>query len=422
MAFVNVNRGVQDPYYRYKMPRIYAKVEGKGNGIKTVIVNMPEVAKALARPPTYPTKYFGCELGAQTNFDLKNDRYIVNGEHDANKLQDILDGFIRKFVLCPACENPETTLVVRRNVIHSKCKACGHAFTIDQKHKIATFILKNPPPVEPTPETKERQEGGSPTEEFGLNGSNAEQNGKAASEENEDDDDWAPEPLSEQEKLSAQIGKLVIDNDLEKSIEERLDMLHQYFLKAKNEDNLGDGKHLLNEAERLDIKTKAALLLVDVLLTNDVLKELGTYRTLFLRFCARDKRAQRYLLGGIEQLIQKNPDLLSRAPHILKTLYDNDICEEEAILAWAAKPSSKYVKKDLSREIINKCEPFITWLKEAEEETESEDEDDVAVDFDERSHVIGTVVEKKAPATSNGIEKNTVIKTENGEEVDIENI
>lgn len=121
-----------------------------------------------------PTKYFGCELGAQTNFDLKNDRYIVNGEHDANKLQvssplpfillliplvclqDILDGFIRKFVLCPACENPETAWVVRRNVIHSKCKACGHAFNIDNKHKIATFILKNPPPVEATPESSEQ--------------------------------------------------------------------------------------------------------------------------------------------------------------------------------------------------------------------------------------------------------------------------
>lgn len=58
-----------------------------------------------------PTKYFGCELGAQTNFDMKNERFIVNGEHDAAKLQNILDGFIKKFVLCAACENPETTLV-----------------------------------------------------------------------------------------------------------------------------------------------------------------------------------------------------------------------------------------------------------------------------------------------------------------------
>lgn len=59
-----------------------------------------------------PTKYFGCELGAQTQIDLKNERYIVNGSHDADKLQEILDGFIEKFVLCPECENPETVLVM----------------------------------------------------------------------------------------------------------------------------------------------------------------------------------------------------------------------------------------------------------------------------------------------------------------------
>lgn len=57
---------------------------------------MTDVAKALGRPPTYPTKYFGCELGAQTQFDFKNERFIVNGSHDAFKLQDLLDGFIRK--------------------------------------------------------------------------------------------------------------------------------------------------------------------------------------------------------------------------------------------------------------------------------------------------------------------------------------
>ena len=93
---LNVNREVQDPFYRYKMPRLMAKVEGKGNGVKTVIPNMVDVARALGRPATYCTKYFGCELGAQTQFDFKNERYIVNGAHEAARLQDMLDGFIKK--------------------------------------------------------------------------------------------------------------------------------------------------------------------------------------------------------------------------------------------------------------------------------------------------------------------------------------
>lgn len=58
-----------------------------------------------------PTKYFGCELGAQVQMDAKNERYIVNGAHDAARFQELLDGFIKRFVLCPECDNPETNLV-----------------------------------------------------------------------------------------------------------------------------------------------------------------------------------------------------------------------------------------------------------------------------------------------------------------------
>jgi len=137
-------RDTKDPHYRYKMPKITAKVEGSGNGIKTVITNMVAVAKALGRPPSYPTKYFGCELGAQVT--MNNDIYVVNGSHDAERLLTLLYGFIRKFVLCNKCNNPETTLTVVNQNIRQKCIACGHGTTIPKAiHKLTTYIINHSP-------------------------------------------------------------------------------------------------------------------------------------------------------------------------------------------------------------------------------------------------------------------------------------
>lgn len=45
------------PWYLCRMPVLQTKIEGRGNGIKTVIPNMSDVARALARPPSclFPT-------------------------------------------------------------------------------------------------------------------------------------------------------------------------------------------------------------------------------------------------------------------------------------------------------------------------------------------------------------------------------
>jgi translation initiation factor 5 len=44
---VNIGRNQDDASFRYKMPRIQTKIEGRGNGIKTVLPNISEIAKAL---------------------------------------------------------------------------------------------------------------------------------------------------------------------------------------------------------------------------------------------------------------------------------------------------------------------------------------------------------------------------------------
>ncbi len=145
MSQINVRRDVSDPFYRYKMERIITKIEGKGNGIKTVVPNLSSVAASLARPPSYLIKYFGFELGAQTNIDPPDDRWIINGAHDAAKLQDYLDGFINKFVLCKKCKNPETDVHIKDGHILLDCKACGQRSDVDLRLKLSGFILKNVP-------------------------------------------------------------------------------------------------------------------------------------------------------------------------------------------------------------------------------------------------------------------------------------
>ncbi|GAB4844847.1 hypothetical protein Ancab_038238 [Ancistrocladus abbreviatus] len=147
MALLNIGAGNQDDaFYRYKMPKMITKIEGRGNGIKTNIVNMVEIAKALARPAAYTTKYFGCELGAQSKFDEKTGTSHVNGAHDTAKLAGLLENFIKKYVQCYGCGNPETEILITKNqMIQLKCAACGYVSDVDMRDKLTTFILKNPP-------------------------------------------------------------------------------------------------------------------------------------------------------------------------------------------------------------------------------------------------------------------------------------
>ncbi|MPC23963.1 Eukaryotic translation initiation factor 5 [Portunus trituberculatus] len=389
-----------DAFYRYKMPKIMAKVEGKGNGIKTVVVNMSDVAKALGRPPTYPCKYFGCELGAQTQFDTKNDRYIVNGSHDAAKLQDLLDGFIKRFVLCPKCENPETVLFPneKKGIIKQSCKACGHQGMLDMKHKLTTFILKNHP-VEiecqnadiifnfmvrvlvPTlalialPKYLCDIIGFLQDEDWSL--------------------DVSEEAMKARQKiLTAGVKSLTITNDIEKTQSERLEVFFEYCKTKIDEGELKPGakvsiyKDIAGEAERLDIKeNKAVMVLVELLLDENIIKQIPQYRILLMLFTHGNPKSQKYFIGAVEKLIELNKDtLLSKVPIIFKAMYDHDVIEEEVLLDWGKKVSKKYVSKETAAEIHAKAQPFLKWLQEAEvEETTEEEEEDGNVEFDVRA-------------------------------------
>ena len=445
-VMIPVLKDTKDPHYRYKMPKLTAKIEGSGNGIKTVLTNINAVARSLYRPPSYPTKYFGCELGAQVK--MTNDIFVVNGSHDPDKLLSLLYDFIKKFVLCAKCKNPETSLTIVKGAINQKCIACGHAAVIPKTlHKLTTFILSHPPnettlSVSNTngkkakSEKKSKNKSESPKSGSKSPNTECEEVAVKPAEKIEDDfSDFAEDELSPE--AVAQRLREGLENGLVIDAKASANFFYE-IVKEKKENNLllnvNVQKELLNEAKKLDIKDKAVLVLSELLFSQDMFNEIEKYRSLFLRFCADNKKAQKYLLGGYEKLVGDvyKDELFNTAMKILKQFYDMDIIEEETIIEWAAKDSKKYVSKETNKMIRQKVSRFVEWLKEADEEEESdddkkksenkvssEDDDDDLLEFSHR--VSGIQIESVKPVAK--VNGNSVNKHESdGEDIDIDDI
>merc|ERR1711915_342277 len=232
----------------------------------------------------------------------------------------------------------------------------------------------------------------------------------------EDDADWG-EDVSEDavrkrmEALSGGLGGLVIDNDLEKTEVERINIFHKFVVNKKNAGPIHQGtaaKEVASEADRLEVRNKAPIVLCELLFNDKIMKEkqIEKYANLLLRFCHENQKAQKYLLGGIEKTIEiHQATLINKVPHIFKTFYEADIIEEEVLFEWAKKVSKKYVSKETAAKIHEKAQPFIKWLKEAEEESDEDDEDDdIELTFDEKAH-ISKIKEEKEPVKEEVSEK-----------------
>jgi len=421
----NVNREVNDAFYRYKMPAIIAKVEGQGNGIKTVIVNMVDIARALNREAIFPTKYFGIELGAQTQIDKKNERFIVNGSHDCDKLQEILDGYIKKFVLCQVCENPETTLTVVREDIIQTCMACGNKGKLrNMGHGLANFIVRQHKNAKIDNKRRKGDKGDKDAKTAVKNiykgeGTEtvtkpAKTNG-VAKDEWDGNDEWSDDDSEDEETQKLKNLSLRDMKPSDMTGEQRGMAFEEYIQDLINDGTIDEMKakekimQIVLKADYYDVKAKAPFVLFDKLFTTDEFaKTCKKYRGILVYINRNtddtpDLKAMKYSLHAFEVYIEKFQDkLLDKSASLLKFLYDVDILDEAAIIEWGeAKPSKKYVSKTLSATLKEKAKKLVEWLKTADTESESSSDDDEAPEFTDAK--VGIVEVKPAtPAAAAG--------------------
>jgi len=396
---------VDDPEYRYKMPVVYGKIEGRGNGIKTVIPNISEVALSLHRPPGEVNKFFGCELGAQTTYNTDTDRAVVNGSHSDKVLQDMIHRYIEVFVLCPNCGLPETDYKIKNGLIYHKCAACGAKDMVDMQHKLCTYILAQ--------HKKAKADAKKADKKKGKDKDGAKEEKKKKKKDKKDDSG------SDEEKKKKKKDKKKEKKDKKKDKKEKEeggDYIKDAIMGKKSEDIEADDVSLDGSEGEVDDESALGLAVeatrkflqdnpdagddeIAEVVTNQQMasalkshdkvriicqaaltpkffknKEIEKYSGAIAKVTGGNPIVERHLIAALEGLCVDKP---KNFPVMLKQMFDEDALEEETILEWAEEGRNVYtlasVDEDTRAMLRSEAEPVVAWLMEPDSDDDDSD-------------------------------------------------
>jgi translation initiation factor 5 len=137
---LNIN-GKNDLSYRYKMTPISSQICGKVNGVVTIISNIDTVSKDINQPSEIIIKVLSLNFGTSCNLEKNS----ITGGFSSEQIQESLQTYINKFIMCPSCSIPETIPNInkenKKNMkLELKCSSCGSISEINCKNKSETKI------------------------------------------------------------------------------------------------------------------------------------------------------------------------------------------------------------------------------------------------------------------------------------------
>jgi len=391
MPLINISGAnpVIDPEYRYKMPTVAGKVEGRGNGIKTVIVNCQELALSLHRESGELNKFFGCELGAQTTMNEKDDRFVVNGSHTDAILQEMVHRYVEKFVLCPNCGLPETKYKIKNGLIHHVCAACGAKELVDMQHKLCTFILsqqkKKKAEEKKGDKNSKRKDGGKKDkkekkENLSCSDSDSVQKTRKDKKKDKKEKKKKKEKKSKKKETSDD-GATDVENvsvDDASLLKESIESIKKYLDNNPqfNADALVET--IVNEQMAAGLKSFDKIhILVGASFNNLVIKEMQVpkFVPVLQKMVGGNLTMERHVIAAVEGVYANNTNTF---PVVLKQLYDNDILQEDTILEWAGDGRTEYTLDTINEEsralLRSAAEPVVNWLEQADSDEESDEE------------------------------------------------
>lgn len=104
---------------RFKIPQVVA--ESRGN--KTAIKNFSEIASVLRREPAHIARFVAKELAAPAS--VQEGSLVLQARVTRDVLQKKTEDYIKNFVYCRVCGEPDTKLEKEDRINFIRCEACG---------------------------------------------------------------------------------------------------------------------------------------------------------------------------------------------------------------------------------------------------------------------------------------------------------
>ncbi|MEM5834495.1 MAG: translation initiation factor IF-2 subunit beta [Candidatus Aenigmatarchaeota archaeon] len=104
---------------RFEIPQ--AACEMVGN--KTILRNFGEILTILRRDAKHLSKFLLKELA--TSGSVEGNTLVFQGRISKEIIQKKIEDYVKRFVICKECKNPDTKLVREGRITIMKCEACG---------------------------------------------------------------------------------------------------------------------------------------------------------------------------------------------------------------------------------------------------------------------------------------------------------
>lgn len=109
----------QETKDRFTVPEVLVEISGS----RTILKNFSDIAGNLRREEAHLSKFLSKEMA--TSGSIQGTSLVFQGNIRREILQKKLEDYIKEFVYCKECKEPDTRLVKEGRVTFMICEACG---------------------------------------------------------------------------------------------------------------------------------------------------------------------------------------------------------------------------------------------------------------------------------------------------------